>query len=240
MKKILPIILLAALIALGVRFYLLKGQFFYAGTLESTKVDISVQVPSTISKIHVREGDHVQQGAPLLDLACEDLKNAARFANENYERYTKLAQSGSASPETLDTMRTRKEDADIKLSWCSVKAPLSGTLVSRYREPGEWVSPGMKVLTLSNTKDIWAYIYIPQPMLSKVSLGMKVKGFLPDQKMRLFEGKIIKINEEAEFTPKNVQTREERSRLVFGIKISFLESNTEGVLKPGMTLEVDL
>ena len=137
-------------------------------------------------------------------------------------------------------MRNRKEEADIRLSWCSLNSPLSGSVLSRYHEPGEWVSPGVKILTLADTKDIWAYIYVPQTLLAKLSLGMKVKAFLPEMNLKSFEGKIVKISEEAEFTPKNVQTREERSRLVFAIKVNFKESNTEDILKPGMTLEVDL
>jgi HlyD family secretion protein len=69
---------------------------------------------------------------------------------------------------------------------------------------------------------------------------MKLKGYLPELNSREFDGKIIKINEEAEFTPKNVQTRSERTRLVFGVKVSFFDSNAEEILKPGMTIEVNL
>jgi HlyD family secretion protein len=63
---------------------------------------------------------------------------------------------------------------------------------------------------------------------------------LPELNNREFDGKIIKINDEAEFTPKNVQTRSERERLVFGVKVSFLGANDQEILKPGMTIEVKL
>ena len=65
-------------------------------------------------------------------------------------------------------------------------------------------------------------------------------GYLPELGDRKFEGIIVKINDEAEFTPKNVQTRTERERLVFGVKISFKETNADEILKPGMTIEVQL
>lgn len=102
------------------------------------------------------------------------------------------------------------------------------------------MSPGTKILTLGNIKDIWAYIYVPQPIVAKLSFGMKLKGYIPELNNRIFEGKILKINDEAEFTPKNVQTQSERERLIYGVKISFLESNQEEILKPGMTIEVEL
>jgi len=67
---------------------------------------------------------------------------------------------------------------------------------------------------------------------------MKVKGIVPEDEARAFEGVVLKINDEAEFTPKNVQTRTERTRLVYGIKIEF--DNKDGFLKPGMTIETTL
>jgi HlyD family secretion protein len=69
---------------------------------------------------------------------------------------------------------------------------------------------------------------------------MKLTGYLPELDNREFEGTIVKINDEAEFTPKNVQTRTERERLVFGVKVNFRDANAQEILKPGMTIEVAL
>jgi HlyD family secretion protein len=102
------------------------------------------------------------------------------------------------------------------------------------------VEPGTKLLTVANVKDIWAYIYVPQPDVFKLKPGEVLTAYLPEAGMRPFAGHILKINDEAEFTPKNVQTRAERERLVFGVKVSFLGANDAEVLKPGMTVEVEL
>ena len=67
---------------------------------------------------------------------------------------------------------------------------------------------------------------------------MAVTGILPEVRGRVLKGTVARIREEAEFTPKNVQTREERTRLVYGVKIAF--PNPDGLLKPGMTIEVRL
>jgi HlyD family secretion protein len=69
---------------------------------------------------------------------------------------------------------------------------------------------------------------------------MKLRGYLPELDNREFDGEILKINDEAEFTPKNVQTQAERERLVFGVKVSFRDANAAEILKPGMTIEVAL
>jgi len=242
-KKRLKIILITATAvaaAIAVRLLFFRGDFLYAGTLEATKVDLSARIASAISAVKVQEGDHVLNDQELVVLACEDVKVASVLANENYHRTVALYHAQTASQDTMDQVKNRKDDADVRLSWCSIHSPISGTVLNRYHEPGEWVDPGTKLLTLANIRDIWAYIYVPQPDVSRLKPGMILKGYLPELNNREFDGKILKINDEAEFTPKNVQTRAERERLVFGVKVSFLGANEQEILKPGMTIEVKL
>jgi HlyD family secretion protein len=75
-------------------------------------------------------------------------------------------------------------------------------------------------------------------MLAKLTIVMQVKGLVPEDNNRAVAGSIEHINDAAEFTPKNVQTRKERTRLVFGVKVAF--KNDDQYLKPGMTVEVTL
>lgn len=238
-KKIL-IVLAAAFAVVAVKLIFFPSAFHYAGTLEATKVDIYSQVPSAITSVDVYEGDHVEQGQKLAGLACPDIRVADDMATINYNRNLRLFHTGTASQEILDQMRNRKDDADVRLGWCLISSPLHGTVLNRYHEPGEWVNAGTKLFTLANIRDIWAYIYVAQPDIWRLKPGMKLEGRLPEMHDRVFTGTILKINDEAEFTPKNVQTRSERERLVFGVKVSFLGSNDEEILKPGMTIEVVL
>jgi HlyD family secretion protein len=224
----------------GVKYKFFKNDFRYAGTLEATKVDLSARLPAVIDHMNIREGDHVKTKQTLLTLSCEDFRIADKLANDNYERTLKLYKGGSVSKEVMDQITYKKQDAGLRIEWCSLKSPIEGQVLSRYHEPGEWVSPGTKILTIANIQDIWTYIYVPQTLVAQLSPGLEVTGHLPELGDKVFRGKIIKINSEAEFTPKNVQTREERERLVFGVKVSFAESNMKEELKPGMTIEVDL
>jgi HlyD family secretion protein len=243
-KKPPKIIILGAVLvitaAIIVKLIFFKGEFLYAGTLEATKVDLSARLASTIKRVNVQEGDRVTEHQEAAILSCEDVKVADELATVDFLRTRDLLKTGSATQDTMDKVRNKKQDADIRLSWCSIQSPIHGTVLSRYHEPGEWVNPGTKLLTLANIRDIWAYIYVPQPEVSKLKTGMKLKGYLPELNNREFEGTIIKINDEAEFTPKNVQTQAERERLVFGVKVSFLGSNEQEILKPGMTIEMKL
>jgi HlyD family secretion protein len=239
-KRLVLILLAVAAAGVAVKLTFFPAPFLYAGTLEATKVDLSARLSSAIAQVVPQEGDRVSKDEELVRLVCDDTKVASDLANINYERNRHLFQNGTISPDTMDQVKNRKEDADVRLSWCAIHSPLDGVVLSRYHEPGEWVNPGTKLLTMANIKDIWAYIYVPQPEVAKLKPGEKLTGFLPEMKMRAFQGTILKINDEAEFTPKNVQTRAERERLVFGVKVSFLGSNDEEVLKPGMTIEIAL
>lgn len=241
-RRLAAAVAVAALVALGaaVKLVFFRKPFLYAGTLEVTKVDLSARLPSTIAQMIPQEGDRVQAGEEVVRLTCDDTKVAAELAGINYRRSLRLFQSKTISSDQMDQVRSKKEDSDVRLSWCSVVSPLDGVVLNRYHEPGEWVNPGTKLLTLADIKDIWAYIYVPQPLIYKLKPGESLTGYLPEDGMRGFTGRVLKINDEAEFTPKNVQTRAERERLVYGVKVSFLGANDAEVLKPGMTIEVAL
>lgn len=226
--------------AIVLKLFVFDGPFLYAGTLEVIKVDLSARLAAAIDQVTVQEGDRVKTGQVLITLACEDFKIAARLAALNYERNIKLLKPGWTTEETIDQLKTQMEEADTRVKWCTITSPIDGKVLSRYHEPGEWMTPGTKILTLANIQDIWAYIYVPQPLVANLALGLKLKGIIPELNNRVFEGTIIKINDEAEFTPKNVQTRTERERLIYGVKVSFKESNLVEILKPGMTIEVEL
>ena len=242
MKK--RVLLLAAAIVLILVVFLVlqdlvfRTPFRYAGTIEATKVDISPRLSSTIQSIAVQEGDSVHKDQPLAQLTCDDVRITAAQAARDFARAARLLKRGSVSEDVYEHSQTQYADAQLRLSWCDITSPLAGVVLTRYREPGEVVAPGVKLFTIADLRDVWAYIYIAETQLDKVHLDMKVRAFLDEPHSPEISGTIIKINDEAEFTPKNVQTREERTRLVYGVKIEFV--NSDGLLKPGMPIEVAL
>ena len=238
-KIILPIaILLAAVLGYLIWKAWDGGTFLYAGTVEATEVDVPARLGTLIASYDVQEGDTIKAGQTLVTLTGEDFKLAAELAEGDFKRGEPLYRSGSLPKEQYDHLRIKRNDSVLKASWCTVSAPIDGTVLTTYHEPGEWTSPGTKLLTLADLREMWITMYVPQTVLHKLSYGMKLKGIIPEAGNREIEGVITHINDEAEFTPKNVQTRVERTRLIYGIKVTF--QNKDNILKPGMTVEVQI
>ncbi|KYG69866.1 secretion protein HlyD [Bdellovibrio bacteriovorus] len=236
-KKIIPVVLIVLILVLAyvAKVFLFKTEFAYAGTVEVTKVDIPARVSSVIEEFQVREGQIVDKGQQVVKLACEDIRISYRLIKSSYDRSNSLFRSGGISREAYDHVKNKMDDVSLRQGWCDIASPLKGTVLTTYFEPGEMVSPGAKLLTVGNLEEVYAYFYLPHDEISKLKLEQKVRAQVPELDDKSFEGVISYINPEAEFTPKNVQTRDERTRLVYAVKIYF--NNPEGILKPGMTLE---
>ncbi len=237
-KIIIPILAIILVTGFFIWKTLWQPNFVYAGTIEATRIDLPSRVPTVVKEISVEEGQAVKQGEVLAKLSCEDLSLVAELARDDYDRALKLKRGGSISIESFEQAQNRKDLAETKLSWCSIISPVDGTVLTKFLEPTEWVNPGTKILTVADLSRLWAYFYVPQEVMSKLKVGQKVEGVIPELQNRKFSGQVIKINDEAEFTPKNVQTQSERTRLVFGVKVLF--DNSSGALKPGMTIESSL
>ncbi len=239
MKKRLPILLLliAGLGYLAWSKY--QGtKFRYSGTLEAEETDISPGLSSLIDSVEVKEGDQVKAGQLLLRLACQEVRIAASNIENDYARAERLFAAGSLPKASYDKLRYQSKDAALKLSWCDLAAPIDATVVSVYRRKGEWARPGMNLVTLADLAHPYAFVYLPLKERAKLKPGMEVLGYLAGQATPAYKGTVAMLRPEAEFTPKNVQTREERDRLVFGVKIAF--ENPDGRLSPGLPIEVVL
>ncbi len=115
---------------------------------------------------------------------------------------------------------------------CTILAPAGGIVTHKAVEPGELVTPGATIVTLAELDSVYVMIYVTENELGRVRLGgpaeIKIDSF-PD---KVFEGMVKYISPEAEFTPKNIQTKQDRVKLVFGVKVEI--ENREGLLKPGL------
>jgi HlyD family secretion protein len=127
--------------------------------------------------------------------------------------------------------RTRLEDSTLI-------APNAGIVLSKNIEPGEQVAPGTPVVTIGHLENVWIRGYVPETALPRIKLGQKARVTVDGLKDRVFEGRLDFIAQEAEFTPKNVQTEKERVRLVYRIKVTV--PNPGMVLKPGMPADAVL
>lgn len=147
-----------------------------------------------------------------------------------------------ARPEELDqaTAAFNAADANVKLlrkrvNDCCVLSPINGQVVKIFAEIGETVTPQSSLVKVSNQSEVEVMVYIQETDLGKVKLGQKAEIYSDSYEEKSYEGKVTYISPEAEFTPKNIQTKEERTKLVFAVKIK--APNPDYELKSGMPVD---
>jgi HlyD family secretion protein len=118
----------------------------------------------------------------------------------------------------------------------TIAAPIAGIVASRLVEPGELVAAGAPVALIVDLDRAWASVYLEETLVPQVRIDQPAT-VITDAGDRI-EGRVSFISPKAEFTPRNVQTANERAKLVYRIKVAV--DNSKGVLKPGMPVEVDL
>lgn len=122
--------------------------------------------------------------------------------------------------------------AEAQLGYTILRSPGTGVVLRKHVEPGEMIAAGTPAVTIAELKTIWLKIYIPESQLGRIKLGQTAEITTDSYPGKVYRGRVTFINSEAEFTPKNVQTQEERVKLVFAVKITVDNPNQE--LKPGM------
>ncbi len=128
--------------------------------------------------------------------------------------------------------------AQTRLEYTVVFSPLSGIVLSKNIEPGEYVSPGTPVVTVGEVSQVFLRAYINETDLGRVKVGQKVKVTTDTFPGKSYEGRISFLAPQAEFTPKNIQTQKERVKLVYRIKVEI--PNPQMELKPGMPADWEI
>jgi len=136
------------------------------------------------------------------------------------------------------SIRLQIASIERRIGECLLLAPLSGTVLTTFVEPGEIAAPGRGIMRIADLEHMFVRVYVPATLIGRVALGgyaaVRVDAF-PE---RSFPGRVVHIAEEAEFTPKNIQTSEARADLVFAVKVAV--PNPDGALKIGLPADVDL
>jgi HlyD family secretion protein len=128
---------------------------------------------------------------------------------------------------------------EATIDFAVIRAPFDGLITVRHREPGETVPAGAPVLTLMNPDDRWVRIYVRADEVGRLAIGQVAAITGDADPRREYEGRVVFIASEAEFTPRNVQTTEERVKLVYRVKVQI--TGDPGLdLKPGLAADVRL
>jgi RND family efflux transporter MFP subunit len=136
----------------------------------------------------------------------------------------------------LDQAQAELALADAQMERLTILAPIAGVVVTRSVEPGEVVAPGGAVMTIGDLERLTITVYLPEARYGEISVGDPASVRVDSFPGQVFQAEVARIAEQAEFTPRNVQTEEGRRATVFAVELSV--QNPEGQLKPGMPADV--
>jgi HlyD family secretion protein len=163
-----------------------------------------------------------------------------REATARFERLKK-----GPREETIRAARARLEQvrqavglAETRLGYADLASPMAGLVLSQDIENGEYVVPGAPVITVANLDQVWLRAFIDESDLGRVKMGCRARVTTDTWPDKRYEGRVTFISDQAEFTPKNVQTAKERVKLVYRIKVTL--PNPDGELKPGMPADAEI
>lgn len=191
-------------------------------------VDIRCQTEAQYAKMENLETE-LQRARDLLKKDAGTQKQVDDFESEikilkgqiaaAEQTYRQNNESIECEMNTLDVQIAEAQD---KLDKCRIISPIDGTVLSKYAEEGEMVTSGKPLFEIADMDNLYVRAYFSTAQLAGLKVGDKVK-VIPDdgsQKPQPCEGTVIWISEEAEFTPKNIQTRDERADMVYAVKVA--------------------
>lgn len=187
-------------------------------------------------------------------------RHHVQTADIDLARYRKLRETGNVSSQMLDRVENQQREARGQVETLSaqqsqaaasreaasrevellrsqagkavIRAPSAGVILSKGIEVGEFAAPGRTIAVLADLSRIEFKIYIPESEIGKIKLNDPVRVRVDAFPQRTFDARVARVDQRAQFTPKDVHMPDERARLVFGVVLAL--DNPEGYLKPGM------
>ena len=200
------------------------GPLTLSGTLELTEHGLGAPVPGRLQTLHVDEGDRVSRGQLLATL--ERYEQAKR----DYERLNNLLREGGTTQQAVEL-------AALALADQQISSPVDGVILLKIHEPGEVVVAGSPVLVIGDRSHLWVKVYVPEGQINRLRLNQPATLRF-DGISKTFQGHVSYIAPRAEFTPRNVQTPEERVTQTFAVKVALDEADPS--LRPGVAANVQL
>jgi len=228
------------------------GKISATGTIEIIEMNVSSKINDDIKALYVKEGDFVYKGDliaevehSILTLQLPKAKSNFETAKINYDRIQTIYEGGNIALKDRDeaenvyiNMKTAYEVLKKQIEDCYIKSPIDGIITEQIVEVGEYVNIGTPIYTISKIDPVYLTIYVTEIELGRIRLGQDAVIKIDSYPDKIFKGRISYISPIAEFTPKNIQTKNERVKQVFAVKIE--TPNKEGILKPGMPADAEI
>lgn len=212
-------------------------------SIGSKKSDIAKQVAATREQISKAEKER-KRFMNLLDQQAgtqkqvDDIESQLEVLKRQLAaQLSTLQNANQGVSDESDAVSLQIMQVEDQLDKCRITAPLRGTVLAKYAEAGEITAPGKPLFKLADMDKVYLRAYVGAEQLTQIQLGQTVKVYADygEDNRREYDGRIIWIASQAEFTPKTIQTRDERANLVYAVKIAV---RNDGFLKLGMYGEV--
>ncbi len=204
---------------------------------EKVQIDLLLTQKENLEREIKRIDKLFEQGAATAKQR-DDLHGELQVINNRIESTkSQLSTANRGLLAELAPLEAQIEQVDDQIRKSTISSPVGGTVLSKYAEQGEVVAYGKPLFKVADMRQLILRAYVSAPQLSAIQVGQKVKVFtdMADGNLAESEGTISWISPAAEFTPKVIQTREERVNLVYAIKVVVPNS---GTLKIGMPAEI--
>lgn len=214
-------------------------------SVENSSPDIAAQAASLRTQISHQKHECERLGRLLADGATTQKQyddaqaNLTMLHGQLDALLSSLSNSRSSISDNAVALQYQKEQLEEQIAKSIIASPLTGTVLVKYAEPGEYAMPGRQICKIANLNDIYLRSYFTASQLADLRIGQKVtviSDFGGDQQFE-YPGTITWIAEESEFTPKSIQTNDTRANLVYAVKVAV---KNDGKLKLGQYGEVRL
>lgn len=222
------------------QLYLKKMQILASGKAIANKsMDIDKQIAATKEQINKAVYEKHRTENLLKENAAtrkqiDDIDSQIAILEKQLEAQISTLQRSNASvTEESSAYDIQVAQLEDQLRKCHITSPINGTVLAKYAETGELATQGKPLFKIADMQNMFLRAYITADQLSRLKLGDKVKVFsdLGKDDRREYEGIITWISNKSEFTPKTIQTRDERANLVYAVKIAV---SNDGYLRIGM------
>lgn len=211
----------------------------------SQRPDIEKQIAATKQQLAKAELEAERYSALVRDNAAnrkqlDDAESSVRVLRRQLDaQMSQLNNTTGSLNRQMDAAEIQRRQVVDQLSKCRIISPIGGTVLDKYAEAGEYATPGKPLFKIADVEDMKLRAYITAPQLTSLKIGLPVKVYADfgEDGSREYKGVVEWISDKAEFTPKTIQTRDERANLVYAVKIAV--KNTDGLIKIGMYGDVD-
>ena len=223
-----------------VQLYLTKMQLLRSSeSVLSGRPDISSQLQAMQEQLNALEKESERVASLLADGAAtqkqmDDLVSRIAVLKLQMDAQKTALQNSVSSIDARNSgIEMQIAQVDDQLSKCRIRTPVSGTVLTKYAQAGEFAAAGKPLFKVADLAHVFLKAYVTSEQLSRLSLGQQVKVYSDYGKggSKEYAGTITWISDRSEFTPKNIQTADERKNLVYAVKVSV---ENDGLIKLGM------